>query len=746
MARVYISSTVADLAMEREAVMEWLVAANHQPVHSYRPNSETVRESCLNDIDTCDLYVLILGHRYGFQPEEDNPEKLSITHLEFRRASKIPRIALLRTNVPDIRLSDLNDPERSALVRAFDKEVRSAVRPAEFHDLQGLIQGLSTGVQSELDKLSATRPVIAPDDPAVLRIVATLTDELDRKNRMLDKSAAEGVTLRGRIRELEGQLQGAIARTLTAAAQPDAGEAAIAAAGALETGDTRPAEALLSSQESEEAAQIGLPGMDDARQRREAGALARQQGALALGHNIRAALGAYQRAAEYEPDDTWTQFFIGDLHVRIGDLSAAMRSFRRGGASAEFRLRESSDDSDAQRNLSVSQNRIGDVLLAQGNGPAALAAYRKGLAIAEALAARDPANAEWQRDVSVSQNKIGDVLVAQGDGPAALAAYRGALAIAEALAARDPANTKWQRDVSVSQNKVGDVLVAHGDAPAALAAYRKGLQIVEVLAAGDPTNTEWQRDLSVSHDRIGTVLMAQGDNPAALAAFRKGLAIREALAARDPANTEWQRDLSVSHNKIGDVLLAQGDRPAAKAAYRNALKIAEALAGRDPSNTQWQRDLSVSHGRIGNVLLAEGDGRRALAAFRDALAIGEALALRDPANTEWQRDVAVNQNKVADVLLDQGDRPAALAAYRNALAIAEALALRDPSNTQWQRDVAFSCSKLGTLAHEQDEDVRRDYLLRGREIIARLKSEGRLTPSDDWTDWFDARLAELPTK
>src|SRR5271166_76154 len=99
MAKVYVSSTVADLEAERRVVMEWLVAAGHQPVHSYRPDSKTVRESCLADIDACDLYVLILGHRYGFQPEEDNPKKLSITHLEFRRAgrSRIPRIALLRT-------------------------------------------------------------------------------------------------------------------------------------------------------------------------------------------------------------------------------------------------------------------------------------------------------------------------------------------------------------------------------------------------------------------------------------------------------------------------------------------------------------------------------------------------------------------------------------------------------------------------------------------------------------------------
>ena len=79
MAKVYVSSTVADLRRERRAVMEWLVAAGHQPVHSYLPNSDTVRDSCLDDVDTCELYVLIAGHRSGFRPPDDNPECLSIT-------------------------------------------------------------------------------------------------------------------------------------------------------------------------------------------------------------------------------------------------------------------------------------------------------------------------------------------------------------------------------------------------------------------------------------------------------------------------------------------------------------------------------------------------------------------------------------------------------------------------------------------------------------------------------------------
>jgi Domain of unknown function (DUF4062)/Tetratricopeptide repeat len=153
MARVYVSSTVADLERERRAVMDWLVRAGHQPVHSYLPNSDTVQDSCLDDVDTCDLYVLILGHRYGFQPERDNPEGLSITHLEFRRAgqSGIPRIVLLSTSILDVSVSDVADPQRLALVSAFREEVAREVRPAMFSDQEGLILGLSTGVPAGLE-------------------------------------------------------------------------------------------------------------------------------------------------------------------------------------------------------------------------------------------------------------------------------------------------------------------------------------------------------------------------------------------------------------------------------------------------------------------------------------------------------------------------------------------------------------------------------------------------------------------
>jgi hypothetical protein len=200
MARVYVSSTLTDLEPERRAVMDWLMAARHQPVHSYLPSSETVRDSCLDDVDACDLYVLILGQRYGFVPEDGNPEGLSITHLEFRRAgqTKIPRIALLRTVLASAGRSGGEDPQKAALVAAFRVEVNRAVRAAEFGDLHGLIQGLSTGVPAELDKLSpAGRALRLAPRPPFLAGREELLAELDVRLARGDGQEPQIVALHG---------------------------------------------------------------------------------------------------------------------------------------------------------------------------------------------------------------------------------------------------------------------------------------------------------------------------------------------------------------------------------------------------------------------------------------------------------------------------------------------------------------------------------------------------------------------
>ena len=162
MAKVYVSSTRFDLEPERQAVIDWLVQADHQPSHSYVPDSDTVREGCLNDVRECDAYVLILGHRYGHVPQDHNPDGYSITELEYRCAveARLPCVVLIPKHVRDIAVTDLLNRDAYARVQAFRASVNAAHRAGQFGDDAELIAALSAGLQKALrsDRICSSLP------------------------------------------------------------------------------------------------------------------------------------------------------------------------------------------------------------------------------------------------------------------------------------------------------------------------------------------------------------------------------------------------------------------------------------------------------------------------------------------------------------------------------------------------------------------------------------------------------------
>ena len=383
-------------------------------------------------------------------------------------------------------------------------------------------------------------------------------------------------------RELRDLRARAIEFVVQQAALPNPAPEATAAKRGLEAGNTQLSEVLLRESERTAAAQ----GHDSLRRAAE---LARQQGALALLHEgTHAALDAYRRATEYEPENVLSWDELGNLLVQAGNLSEAA------------------------------------------------CAYQQMLTLSTAKTTQDPTNTQWQRDLSVSHNKIGDVLVKNGKLDEALVAYGKGFAIRKTLAAKDASNTDWQRDLSVSHDRIGNVLVKNDKLVEALAAYGKGLAIRKTLAAKDASNTQWQRDLSFSHDNIGDVLAANGKPDEALAAYHKGLTIAETLAAQDASNTEWQRDLSISHNKTGDMLVKNGKLDEALVAYGKGLAIRETLAAKDASNTEWQRDLAVSYAKLGtHASLPVGERQNFLRRGLDILQKQKTLGQLPPINQAW---------------------------------------------------------------------------------------------------------------
>ena len=113
--RIFISSTYYDLKHVREIIREFVEDLGYEPVLSefsdifYRPG-DTVQNSCLNEIRSCDIFVLIIGKRYGSPFPGDT---LSITHREYLEAQNqnVPIYAFIDLDVlHDFEFHQNNEP------------------------------------------------------------------------------------------------------------------------------------------------------------------------------------------------------------------------------------------------------------------------------------------------------------------------------------------------------------------------------------------------------------------------------------------------------------------------------------------------------------------------------------------------------------------------------------------------------------------------------------------------------------
>ena len=88
MAKIYLSSTYTDLKKYRERVYLTLRQMRYDVIamEDYVATDQRPLDKCLADVASCELYIGIFAWRYGYIPSIDNPEKKSVTELEYRKA------------------------------------------------------------------------------------------------------------------------------------------------------------------------------------------------------------------------------------------------------------------------------------------------------------------------------------------------------------------------------------------------------------------------------------------------------------------------------------------------------------------------------------------------------------------------------------------------------------------------------------------------------------------------------------
>ena len=94
--KIYLSSTYLDLKYHRAKVARALRKAGYEVVmmEEYVARDERVEFACQGDVVTCDVYVGIFAWRYGHIPKDNNPERLSVTEIEYTAAGTKPMTRL----------------------------------------------------------------------------------------------------------------------------------------------------------------------------------------------------------------------------------------------------------------------------------------------------------------------------------------------------------------------------------------------------------------------------------------------------------------------------------------------------------------------------------------------------------------------------------------------------------------------------------------------------------------------------
>lgn len=142
--RVFISSVRIGLEQERDALPGLIKAIGHEPVRfeDFTAQATPSRQACMDAVDSCDAYVLLLGPHYGYVFPETGQ---SATHDEFVRArtSGLYRLVFCKEGVE-------REPQQQAFIDQIGDYGAGAFW-ASFRDVSELLVEVARALR-ELDQ------------------------------------------------------------------------------------------------------------------------------------------------------------------------------------------------------------------------------------------------------------------------------------------------------------------------------------------------------------------------------------------------------------------------------------------------------------------------------------------------------------------------------------------------------------------------------------------------------------------
>jgi len=124
--------------------MEDYVATDRRPL-----------QKCLDDVGSSDIYVGIFAWRYGFIPQENNPDQKSITELEYRHACKqeIPTLIFILDRAASWSMEYVDRGEESQKIDSLRAELTNSRTVSFFKDCENLATLVSNAVTNKVKEI-----------------------------------------------------------------------------------------------------------------------------------------------------------------------------------------------------------------------------------------------------------------------------------------------------------------------------------------------------------------------------------------------------------------------------------------------------------------------------------------------------------------------------------------------------------------------------------------------------------------
>ena len=197
--QIFISSTFSDLKEERQAAVESILSAGHIPagMELFAAGDESQMEVIKRWIDDSDIYMLILGGRYG---SIDPLSKLSYTEIEYNYALEKgkPFLSLvLQDSAIDAKATKLNGNHREIdsleHYNNFREKVLSKISKL-VEDSKDIKIGVMESIRHLESRYTLHGWVRSNDFPDVAPLISQLSNITEENNKLKKKLEALPVT------------------------------------------------------------------------------------------------------------------------------------------------------------------------------------------------------------------------------------------------------------------------------------------------------------------------------------------------------------------------------------------------------------------------------------------------------------------------------------------------------------------------------------------------------------------------